>query len=212
MIFEQIPVGGDRNFAYLVGDEETKQAAVVDPAFKPAEVLERAAACKLEVAYLINTHAHYDHADGNDVVLSRTKAPLLAGGQGGVADGEKISLGKVELMMILTPGHSTDSICVLAAEPGRPNKLITGDTLFVGKVGGTGFGEDARAEYESLHKKLMVLPEDTEVWPGHDVGVAPSSTIGDEKRTNPFLLCETFEEFVDLKRNWLEYKKEHGIK
>ena len=211
MIFEQIPVVGDRNFAYLIGDEETKQAAVVDPAFKPTKVLERAATGDLEIAYLINTHDHYDHADGNDVVLARTNARLLAGGKGGVADGEKVSLGKVELTIIHTPGHSTDSICVLVTEPGKPGKLITGDTLFVGKVGGTGFGDDARAEYDSLRKKLMVLPENTDVWPGHDVGVAPSSTIGHEMRTNPFLLCETFEDFVNLKRNWLEYKKKHGI-
>ena len=211
MIFEQIPVGGDRNFAYLIADEGTKQAAVVDPAFKPTEVLERAAAGNLEIAYLINTHGHYDHADGNDVILEKTKARLLAGGGDGVADGKRFSLGEVELTIIHTPGHSTDSICVLAVEAGKPGKLVTGDTLFVGKVGGTGFGDDARAEYDSLHEKLMVLPEDTEVWPGHDVGVAPSSTIGHEKRTNPFLLRETFEDFVDLKRNWLEYKKKHGI-
>jgi glyoxylase-like metal-dependent hydrolase (beta-lactamase superfamily II) len=212
MIFEQIPVGGDRNFAYLIGDEGTRQAAVVDPAFKPEKVLERATAGNLRIVYLINTHGHYDHADGNGVILARTKARLLAGGSGGVADGEKVSLGTVELTILHTPGHSTDSICVLAVEPGRPGKLITGDTLFVGKVGGTGFGDDAQAEYDSLHMRLMVLPEDTEVWPGHDVGVAPSSTIGHEKRTNPFLLRETFEDFVDLKRNWLEYKKKHGIK
>jgi glyoxylase-like metal-dependent hydrolase (beta-lactamase superfamily II) len=212
MIFEQIPVGGDRNFAYLIGDEESKQAAVVDPAFKPAEVLKRAAAAGLEIVYLINTHGHYDHADGNDVILASTKARLITGGPGRAADGASFSLGKIELTIIHTPGHSADSVCVLAAEPGKPGKLVTGDTLFVGKVGGTGFGDDARAEYDSLRKKLMVLPEDTEVWPGHDVGVAPCSTIGHEKRTNPFLLRETFEDFVDLKRNWLEYKKQHGIK
>lgn len=211
MIFEQIPVGGDRNFAYLIGDEETKQAAVVDPAYKPEKVLERAETHGLEVVYLINTHGHYDHADGNDYVLSRTKASLLSGHSGGVRDDEKISMGKVELSFINTPGHSRDSICVLATEPGSPGKLVTGDTLFVGKVGGTGYGDDAREEYDSLHDKLMILPEETEVWPGHDVGVAPSSTIGHEKRANPFLLCKNFEEFVHLKRTWLEYKRKHGI-
>jgi hydroxyacylglutathione hydrolase len=212
MIFEQIAVGGDRNFAYLIGDGRTRQAAVVDPAFRPDLVLDRAAACNLEIVYLINTHGHYDHADGTDVILARTKARLLRGGEGGVADGERFTMGGVELTILRTPGHSADSICVLAAEAGKPAKLVTGDTLFVGKVGGTGFGADARAEYDSLRGKLMTLPEDTEVWPGHDVGVSPSSTIGHEKRTNPFLLRETFEDFVDLKRNWLEYKREHGIK
>jgi glyoxylase-like metal-dependent hydrolase (beta-lactamase superfamily II) len=211
MIFEQIPVGGDRNFAYLIGDEGTKQAAVIDPAYKPEKVLERAKEHGLEVVYLANTHGHYDHADGNDHVMSHTKARLLSGHSGDLRDGEKISMGKVELTFIRTPGHSKDSICVLATEPGSPGKLVTGDTLFVGKVGGTGYGDDAREEYDSLHDKLMVLPDETEVWPGHDVGVAPSSTIGHERRTNPFLLCENFEEFVHLKRTWLEYKRKHGI-
>jgi glyoxylase-like metal-dependent hydrolase (beta-lactamase superfamily II) len=90
--------------------------------------------------------------------------------------------------------------------------LITGDTLFVGKVGGTDLGPGARAEYESLFGKLLKLNEDVEVWPGHDYGVRPSSTIGEERRENPFLLCGSFEEFVDLKRNWTQYKREHGIK
>ncbi len=209
MIFEQIRTGGDRNFAYLIGDEESKRAAVVDPSNDPASVLARAETHGLKVEYLINTHGHGDHTDGNSHVLSETKAELIAGG---VADGEKRSLGETELTFIHTPGHTLDDICILAAAPGETAKLMTGDTLFVGKVGGTGYGEDARAEYDSLHKKLMTLPDETEVWPGHDYGVVPSSTIDNERKTNPFLLRETFDDFVDLKRNWAAYKREHGIK
>jgi len=217
MIFEQIPTGGDRNFAYLIADETSRQAAVVDPANDPAGVLARIAALGLELRYVINTHDHFDHAGGNREVLKRTRARLLAGGRGGVRDGETLSLGRVELTFIQTPGHSPDSLGVLVQEraapdaPPAPGKLITGDTLFVGKVGGTDYDAGARAEYDSLHRKLMTLPDETEVWPGHDVGVAPSSTIGHEKRTNPFLLCRSFEEFLELKRNWLEYKRKHGI-
>ena len=81
----------------------------------------------------------------------------------------------------------------------------------MGKVGGTGYGRDAREEYDSLHAKLMTLPPETRVWPGHDYGVRPSSTIGDELRENPFILRDSFDSFVELKRNWLAYKKEHGI-
>ena len=90
--------------------------------------------------------------------------------------------------------------------------MITGDTLFVGKVGGTDLGDSARDEYHSLFDKLLKLPDQTQVWPGHDYGVRPSSTIADERRENPFLLCSSFEDFVDLKRNWTKYKQEHGIK
>ncbi|MBD3334476.1 MAG: MBL fold metallo-hydrolase [Candidatus Eisenbacteria bacterium] len=211
MIFEQIRVGGDRNFAYLIGDPAAKRAAVADPAYDPDMVLDRAGELGLEVAYLINTHGHFDHAGGNDRVLQRTGAELLRAGAGGVDDGASVSLGSVTLTFIHTPGHTADSMCILAEEPGEAGKLVTGDTLFVGKVGGTGYGRDARQEYDSLHEKLLGLPDETEVWPGHDYGAAPSSTIGRERETNPFLLQPDFDAFVDLKRNWLEYKRRHGI-
>jgi glyoxylase-like metal-dependent hydrolase (beta-lactamase superfamily II) len=211
MIFAQIRAGGDRNFAYLIADDETRRGAVIDPSLDPAAVLAHVARQKVSVEYLINTHDHYDHNSGNPEILAKTGARLLSANQPEAGDGRSVTLGKLKLTFIHTPGHTADSICVLATEPGAPGKLITGDTLFVGKVGGTGFGDDARAEYDSLHKKLMPLPDDTEVWPGHDYGVAPNSTIGHEKRTNPFILRESFEDFVHLKRNWIQYKQEHGI-
>ena len=105
-----------------------------------------------------------------------------------------------------TPGHTADSICLLVDDA-----AFTGDTLFVGKVGGTDLGDGARTEYASLHDVLMKLPDETRVFPGHDVGITPDSTIGRERAENPFLLREDLEAFVDLKRNWAEYKKEHGI-
>lgn len=209
MIFEQIDTGGDRNFAYLVGDETTGKAAVFDPANNPKKVMSRVKHYGLEVVFLFNTHGHFDHAGGNDTVLAQSNAELITGQ--GATDGAEYSLGDVSLKVILTPGHTTDSICILASAPGEPGKLITGDTLFVGKVGGTGYGDDARDEYDSLHQKLMTLPDDVEVWPGHDYGVAPISTIGNEKKTNPFILRETYEDFLELKKNWLAYKAEHGI-
>ncbi len=214
MIFEQIRVGGDRNFAYLIGDENTGSAAVIDPAYSPETVLDLATKRNLRVRYLVNTHGHHDHAGGNEYVQAHTDARLVHGGPGGVADRETLTMGSVEMTFLHTPGHTPDSICVLIRDsrrPEEPAKLVTGDTLFVGKVGGTDLGEGARREYESLHRQLMTLPDETEVWPGHDVGVAPSSTIGHEKKTNPFLLQPDVDAFVDLKRNWAEYKRKHGI-
>ena len=216
MIFEQIVTAGDRTYSYLVGDESSKKAAVVDPAYSPEEVIARAAEQGLEIVYLINTHGHGDHTNGNPHVLSHTKAELVTGPGGGgdlePADGGTLSLGVVELRFLHTPGHTPDGICILATEAGETPRLCTGDTLFVGKVGGTGFGDDARQEYDALHGKVMKLADETEVWPGHNYGVAPSSTVAHERETNPFLLRETFEEFADLKRNWDAYKLEHGIK
>lgn len=210
MIFEQIKIGGDRNFAYLFGDEKSKLAAVVDPAFHPEKLLELAEKHGLKIKYAVNTHAHYDHSNGNDYIIKRTGARLvgyaLRKPAMSIGDGDELSLGELKIKVVHTPGHTTDSICILA-----DNKLMTGDTLFVGKVGGTGYGQDARQEYDSLHNKLMVLPDNVEVYPGHDYGVAPMSTIGNEKKTNPFLLRDSFEAFLELKKNWLEYKRIHGI-
>lgn len=215
MLFEQFPAAGDRNFAYLIADEKTREAALVDPAGATAEILDRVQDLSLAVRYVFNTHGHIDHSGGNQTVQGRTGASVVRfDPEGrrtdtvlGVRDGDEMRLGALTLKIIHTPGHTPDSICILCE-----NKLCTGDTLFVGKVGGTDFGQNARQEYDSIHEKLMTLPEDVEVYPGHDYGIAPTSTIGHERRTNPFLLRESFEDFVDLKRNWLEYKRIHGIK
>lgn len=213
MIFRQLRAGGDRNFSYLIGDEATKEAAIIDPGSPPRAEMDALREYNLTLVYIINTHDHFDHTGGNGELKRETSARIAMHERAnssrdiGLRDGDTLELGSTELRIIHTPGHTPDSICVLAG-----GELVSGDTLFVGKVGGTGFGRDARDEYESLHEKLMILPEDTRVWPGHDYGVRPSSTIGEEKRENPFILRETFEDFVDLKRNWAEYKREHGIK
>lgn len=209
MIFEQIRTGGDRNFAYLIGDESSGKAALVDPSYDPEGCIEKAEKHGLEVIYVINTHGHYDHTEGNDVVVRLTGAKIAANDRSAelpVKDRDKISLGSLQLEILHVPGHTEDGICILAG-----GKLMTGDTLFVGKVGGTSGRETAVTEYRSLNR-LMELPDETEVYPGHDYGVAPFSTIGNEKKTNPFILQPDFEAFLDLKDNWAEYKRKHGIK
>jgi len=165
-----------------------------------------------EIAYIFVTHDHIDHTNGNHVIGRLTgKQPLLfrstdptTGTR--VEDGAQFPLGSLEVTILHTPGHTEDSICIHIGDA-----VFTGDTLFVGKVGGTDFGLGAQAEYVSLHKKLLALPDSTRVFPGHDYGIAAQSTIGKERNTNPFLLQSDFEAFVHLKQNWLVYKKEHQI-
>ena len=211
MIFKQLAIGGDRNFAYLIGDPASRRAAVVDPGRNGEMILAEAEALGLDIIYIINTHSHYDHTGANREIKAQTGADIVGyhatGVDKPVQDGDELRLGQTRLSIIHTPGHTPDCICILAE-----GKLCTGDTLFVGKVGGTGFGDDARQEYDSLHNKLLALPDDTEVFPGHDYGVAPVSTIGHERQTNPFLLQPDFASFVQLKRNWPTYKRQHGIK
>jgi hydroxyacylglutathione hydrolase len=214
MIFEQIRVNGDRNFGYLIGDETGGQAVIVDASYAPERVLERAQSHGLKVAYIISTHSHKDHIAGNDYLVERTSAPEVLHESTAhpcslrVRDNEELRAGNLSMRFLHTPGHIPDHVCVLVKR-----KLLTGDILFVGKIGGTGphFPQsDPRLQWDSLHR-LMRLDRDIEVWPGHDYGVRPSSTIGHEIATNPFLLTKTFEEFIHLKEHWAEYKKAHNI-
>jgi len=214
VFFHQVPANGDRNFAYWIGDETTREAAIVDASYAPERVWAEVQAERLVVRYVISTHSHTDHIAGNDYLLERTEAvevmheSALRAARRRVKDNEELSLGGLRLRFLHTPGHIPDHVCVLVE-----GKLLTGDILFVGKIGGTGPnfpGSDPRQQWDGL-QRLMRLDPETEVWPGHDYGVAPSSTIGREIATNPFLLCKTYEDFLYLKDHWAEYKQAHGI-
>ncbi len=212
MHFEQIRVGGDRNFGYLAGDRESGNAIAVDPSYSPEQFYEKAGKLGLKLVAIATTHNHEDHVNGNARLRELTGAKIwihksaATGDDLGVGDGDIMTLGELQVRVIFTPGHTADSVCYLLND----RKLVTGDTLFVGKVGGTATEEAARLEYDSL-QKLLELPDPVTIWPGHDYGVRPSSTIGDERRENPFLLQEDFGAFVHLKKTWAEYKAKHGI-
>jgi glyoxylase-like metal-dependent hydrolase (beta-lactamase superfamily II) len=209
---KQFRTGGDRNFGYLVADDVTKQAAVIDPSYSPETIVEYAGENGYSIEYVFCTHDHFDHTNGNRVVTESTgKQALLYGDTDPVTgvrveDGAQFPLGQLQVTILHTPGHTPDAICLYIGDA-----VFTGDTLFVGKVGGTDFGKGAEAEYHSLYDRLLRLPDETRIYPGHDVGVQPVSTVAHERETNPFLLQPDLEAFVDLKRNWAAYKREHGI-
>lgn len=204
--------GGDRNLAYLISDDATREAAVIDPSYDPESIATYAAKENLTVRYVFCTHGHGDHTNGNDAIKSLTGVSAVGFGDIEsntglrVEDGAEYPLGGSCIRVLHTPGHSPDSICLLYGDA-----LFTGDTLFVGKVGGTDLDDGARTEYASLHEKILALPGGTRVLPGHNVGVEPESTLAHEQATNPFLLQPDVEAFIDLKRNWAQYKEEHGI-
>jgi glyoxylase-like metal-dependent hydrolase (beta-lactamase superfamily II) len=215
-VFEQLRTGGDRNFAYLIGDREAGVAAIVDPSYDPKAVVARAEAQSLRVEFIINTHGHPDHTNGNGEAQKLTMAKILAGQNSRVrpdvevADGQELLLGSLTLRFFHVPGHCDDHLLIYLPEQ---RVAITGDHLFVGKIGGTGSDAAARVEYESLARILEALPDDATIWPGHDYGCRPSSTLALEKATNPFLLrMGSLEDFLLLKRDWARFKEENGLK
>jgi hydroxyacylglutathione hydrolase len=200
LIFEQIPVGPMQNFAYLIGDENSGLAAVVDPAWQIGSILDAARRNRLHIIYAINTHHHPDHTSGNDELAKKTGAKIVAHEASrkrkdiSVRDGDVLRVGSLELKLIHTPGHSPDHVCVLVN-----GKVMTGDALFVGECGRTDLpGGSAEQLYDSFFNKLMKLPDEVEVYPGHDYGSKPHSTIAYEKTHNYVLKPRTVKEFVQF--------------
>ncbi|MGE5532778.1 MAG: MBL fold metallo-hydrolase, partial [Bacillota bacterium] len=175
MFFKQIQQHSD-NFSYLIADENSKDAAIVDSSFNVTELIKIIEQERLKLKYIINTHGHSDHTAGNTELVSIFGAKLVAHRQSKsphdlpVDDGDLLCIGKTSAKIIYTPGHTADSICLLLDN----QKLLTGDTLFIGESGRTDLpGGNAKSMYESLFGKLLKLNDDIEVYPGHDYGVKP---------------------------------------
>jgi glyoxylase-like metal-dependent hydrolase (beta-lactamase superfamily II) len=215
LVFEQIRAGGDRNFGYLLGDRDTGMAVLVDPSYAPDVFVQRAREQSLTVTHILNTHGHEDHINGNARAVELTGAPVAAyptcpvSPDVTIADGSEIPMGGLRLQFMYVPGHAEDHVTVY--EPVH-QILLTGDLIFVGKVGGTRTDDAARTEWESLRRVLKTIPDEATIWPGHDYGARPSSTIALEKATNPFLRCADVDAFLQLKRDWAEYKRRLGLK
>ena len=208
MIFEQIPVGQMQNFAYVIGDEKTKEAAVVDPAWELNKILNIAQKHNLKINKILITHTDFDHIEGVKQMADITNAAVYVHKNGendlrnlginkikAIDEGDEIDIGKIKLSVLYTPGHKPSCVCFLI----DTKKLLTGDTLFVEACGRIDMrGGDIKKQYESL-QRLKNMDENIEVYPGHDYGSMPSSTIKHEKKNNPFLRCGSFEEFIGIR-------------
>jgi glyoxylase-like metal-dependent hydrolase (beta-lactamase superfamily II) len=209
MEVQQMKVGFMEVFCYLVACPQTKEALVIDPAGDEERVVDEITQKGLDLKYIVNTHGHPDHTCGNakvktltgaKIVVHELDAPMVTPehGQGmarqwgftpspspdrNVKDGEQIVVGEVSLEVIHTPGHSPGGICLFG-----DGHCFTGDTLFVGAIGRTDIPGASMLQFmKSIKERLLTLPDETIVWPGHDYGFKPSSTVGEEKRTNPWL-------------------------
>jgi len=200
MFFKQIQQHSD-NFSYIIADEESKEAVVVDSSFNASKIISIVNANGFTVKYVINTHGHSDHTAGNAELTSILGAKIVAHRLSmvpcdlAVNDGDVLTVGKIPIKVIYTPGHTADSICLLVDN----GKLLTGDTLFVRECGRTDLGGgSAESMYDSLFHKLLKLSDSVEVYPGHDYGLKSSSTIGEERKSNYTLQPRSLEDFVDF--------------
>ena len=202
MFFRQVKQRGD-NFSYIVADEVTHEAAVVDSSFNVGEINRILKTESFNLKYVISTHGHSDHTAGNEDLLGIFGAKSVAHRLSRVNpdvvvnDGDVLLVGAISIAVIYTPGHTPDSICLLIGH----KKVLTGDTLFVGECGRTDLpGGNSRSMYDSLFNKLLKLNDDVEVYPGHDYGPKPYSTIGEERRSNYTLQPRSLDEFVEFMR------------
>ena len=196
---EQILVGNMANFTYLIIDDEEKETAIIEPSWDLDKIFELVKNNQYKVRYIINTHSHFDHILGNDQIVEVAKCKVIQHENSNikhdisVKDGDEILLGKTQIKILFTPGHSKDSICLIIDS----KIIITGDTLFVGNCGRTDLpGGDPKEMYHSLFEKLSNLDDKLIIYPGHHYGYKPISTIGEEKANNYVLVPRTQEQFV----------------
>jgi len=207
MLVKQLTVGMMGVCCYIVSCETTKKAAVIDPGGDEERILDYCTANGLEVQYIINTHGHPDHVCGNARIQAATGAQIVMHSADAayfndprikdyfsslgmdesppiglmVEDNDVITVGNEQLQVIHTPGHTPGGICLYS-----PPHCFTGDTLFVGAVGRTDFpGGSMEQMSQAIRTRLLTLPAETLVWPGHGYG-GLQSTIGREAKTNPY--------------------------
>lgn len=197
----QIPVGQMANYTYIIADEETDLAAVIDPSWELDKIFGALKKNNWTAKYVINTHSHFDHVLGNEQVVSVTRAKIVQHENSklekdiSVKDGQTVEIGNTLLRVVHTPGHSEDSICLVL----DGLLVFTGDTLFVGNCGRTDLpGSDPVKMYLSLHEIVAKLDERLIVYPGHNYGATETTTIGRERSSNHVLQPMTKQEFLNM--------------
>ena len=229
MLFNQYYLDCLSHASYLIGDETTKRAVVVDPQRDVSEYVADAKAAGMTIELVIETHFHADFLSGHLELAEATGAKIVYSSVAkpefdvmSVEDGQRYSLGEVQLEFRHTPGHTPESMSIVVYEKAAdaspdspaPYGVMTGDTLFIGDVGrpdllgSIGFTKEELADklYDSLHNKLMTLPDTTRVYPAHGAGSACGknlstelwSTMGEQRKTNYALRASSKEKFVEL--------------
>jgi glyoxylase-like metal-dependent hydrolase (beta-lactamase superfamily II) len=214
LYFKQLEIGPMANFVYLIGSLETRKVAVVDAAWEIDQILRIAANDDLEITHALVTHTHPDHVGGRfagieiqgitellgkckaKVVVHKAEADFLKALSPSdiikAESGDRIDVGGLEIQLLHTPGHTPGSQCFLVDD-----RLVSGDTLFIGACGRVDLpGSNPEQMYYSLTQKLMALPDETILFPGHNYSDHSTSTIGEEKQTNPYFQFRSLKQFL----------------
>ena len=184
------------NFVYLLLDEATREAIVVDSGWETEPILKVANELGAAVRFVVASHEHFDHTSTLRELAEKTGAKLIGHRDSPlecdkrVTDGEKLRVGKTKVKVLHTPGHTEDSITLYDGK-----HAFTGDTLFIGTIGKFD-ATTSEAMYRSLYEVLCSLPDTTVIYPGHDYGDAPFRSLGEEKRSNPYLMARDLRDFL----------------
>jgi glyoxylase-like metal-dependent hydrolase (beta-lactamase superfamily II) len=214
LYLKQMECGPMQNYVYLIGDPATRQAAVVDPAWDVAQIVQAARQDDYTISKVLITHTHQDHTGGElfgyyipgvvellelvdvPVYVHKTETHILkhvpASSKVPTENNQVIALGDVQITLLHTPGHTPGSQCFLVQQ-----RLIAGDTLFIGACGRVDLPNSSPEEmYDSLTKKLMRLDDTTVLYPGHNYARQPTSTIGEERQHNPYVQFTSLHAFL----------------
>ncbi len=205
MIFRQLFDAASSTYSYLLAGRRGGEALLIDPVLERVDrYLQLLRDLDLRLVKAVDTHLHADHITGLGALRDHTRCVTVMGERSRVdvvsmrvADGDRLEIEGLDLEVLYTPGHTDDSYCFRLAD-----RIFTGDTLLIRGTGRTDFQNgDARAQYESIFGRLLRLPEETLVYPGHDYKGDTVSTIGEERRSNPRLQVSSVEEYVELMGN-----------
>lgn len=204
IILQQFELGPLQNFLYFLGDPSTKEIAVIDPAWDVNFLRRKAKDQGFQITTILLTHGHPDHVNGLGELLSTHDVPVFISQHEAfffkpkcknlkeISSNQKIKIGNIDVETLHTPGHSPGCQCFLVG-----NQMIAGDTIFIDGCGRCDLpGSDPKKMYDSLYNKVMKLPDSTVIYPGHNYGPTESDTLANQKRTNPYLQCNSLQEFL----------------
>ena len=206
LLIKQMEVGPMENFIYFIGDNETKEVVVIDPAWDIPYLIDEATKNNLTIKGALVTHGHFDHTNGVEDLLKQLDIPVYINKHEAdffnftwgkenlkkIDSADKLNIGNIEIQFIHTPGHTPGSQCFLVN-----NKLVSGDTLFINACGRCDLpGGDVEQMFDTIYNRLMKLNDDTVIYPGHNYADKIHDTLANQKITNPYMQYDNLMSFV----------------